>query len=162
MIRQASVATVGDHAVVLGARYFRAPGGACTGRFLSDCHRGRARCVARYPAPREGVPQACTPGRDHVTGVRVANRQSGADEELDADLVVDSMGRGSRTPTFLERLGYERPVENSPTPPLSAAKVADLYTHSCIRTSRSHHSPTGQRVARWGDPRALDPTCPYR
>jgi hypothetical protein len=38
----------------------------------------------------------CTPGRDHITGVRIANRQSGAEEVLDADLVVDAMGRGSR------------------------------------------------------------------
>jgi 2-polyprenyl-6-methoxyphenol hydroxylase-like FAD-dependent oxidoreductase len=54
----------------------------------------------------------CTPGRDHITGVRIANRQSGAEEELDADLVVDATGRGSRTPAFLEKLGYERPVED--------------------------------------------------
>jgi hypothetical protein len=29
---------------------------------------------------------------------------------LDAELMVDAMGRGARTPTFLESLGYGRPV----------------------------------------------------
>jgi 2-polyprenyl-6-methoxyphenol hydroxylase-like FAD-dependent oxidoreductase len=43
---------------------------------------------------------------DHrtVTGVRL---QDG--EELTADLVVDCTGRGSRTPVWLEELGYQRP-----------------------------------------------------
>ena len=29
-----------------------------------------------------------------------------------ADLVVDATGRGSRTPAFLESLGYDRPIED--------------------------------------------------
>lgn len=46
-----------------------------------------------------------------VTGVRVARRDSGAVTGLRADLVVDAMGRGARTPAFLEALGYGRPPE---------------------------------------------------
>lgn len=48
---------------------------------------------------------------DHrrVTGVRV---QTGDDEQvLDADLVVDATGRGSRTPVWLEEFGYARVEE---------------------------------------------------
>jgi len=30
--------------------------------------------------------------------------------ELDADLVVDAMGRSARAPAFLDSLGYGRPV----------------------------------------------------
>jgi hypothetical protein len=41
---------------------------------------------------------------------RVVNRDTGAERELDADLVVDAMGRSARTPAFLDSLGYGRPV----------------------------------------------------
>jgi 2-polyprenyl-6-methoxyphenol hydroxylase-like FAD-dependent oxidoreductase len=49
---------------------------------------------------------------DRVTGVRVVNHESGAEQELTADVVVDAMGRGAHTPAFLESLGYGRPVED--------------------------------------------------
>jgi hypothetical protein len=43
-------------------------------------------------------------------GARVRRRVDGSAEEvLDADLVVDATGRGSRTPAWLEALGYPRP-----------------------------------------------------
>jgi 2-polyprenyl-6-methoxyphenol hydroxylase-like FAD-dependent oxidoreductase len=51
------------------------------------------------------------PSRDRVTGARVRARADGTERVLRADLVVDAMGRGARTPAFLERLGYGRPVE---------------------------------------------------
>ncbi len=50
--------------------------------------------------------------KDHsrVTGVRVIRRQTGIVEEiLSANLVVDASGRGSRTPAWLESMGYARP-----------------------------------------------------
>lgn len=49
--------------------------------------------------------------RARVAGVRVANRDGGQ-MKLTAELVVDATGRGSRTPLFLEKLGYCRPPEN--------------------------------------------------
>jgi 2-polyprenyl-6-methoxyphenol hydroxylase-like FAD-dependent oxidoreductase len=54
-------------------------------------------------------PIAATP--DRVTGVRLVDRATGDDTPLNADLVVDAMGRAARTPAFLERLGYGRPAE---------------------------------------------------
>jgi 2-polyprenyl-6-methoxyphenol hydroxylase-like FAD-dependent oxidoreductase len=49
---------------------------------------------------------------DQVTGVRLMNRQGDdAEETMTADLVVDAGGRGSRSPTWLEELGYDRPAE---------------------------------------------------
>ncbi|MEU4425710.1 FAD-dependent monooxygenase [Actinoplanes sp. NPDC024001] len=49
---------------------------------------------------------------DRVTGVRVVSRRPGsAEEHLGADLVVDAMGRGARTPAWLDKLGYPRPTE---------------------------------------------------
>ena len=53
-------------------------------------------------------PIAPTPQR--VTGARIVNRDNGTEQQLDADLVVDAMGRGARALAFLEDLGYERPV----------------------------------------------------
>jgi 2-polyprenyl-6-methoxyphenol hydroxylase-like FAD-dependent oxidoreductase len=53
-----------------------------------------------------------TADRERVTGVRTVNRGSGAEGTLTADLVVDATGRGSRTPVFLEELGYGRPSED--------------------------------------------------
>jgi 2-polyprenyl-6-methoxyphenol hydroxylase-like FAD-dependent oxidoreductase len=51
-----------------------------------------------------------TPGGRRITGVRVLRRADGSAEEvLGADLVVDASGRGSRTPVWLEALGYPRP-----------------------------------------------------
>jgi hypothetical protein len=45
-----------------------------------------------------------------VTGVRLIRRQAGsAAEIMGADLVVDASGRGSRTPAWLESLGYTPP-----------------------------------------------------
>jgi len=59
-------------------------------------------------------PIAPTPHR--VTGADIVNRDTGAQQQLDADLLVDAMGRGARSPAFLDGLGYGRPVaERSPT-----------------------------------------------
>ncbi|MBE1551404.1 2-polyprenyl-6-methoxyphenol hydroxylase-like FAD-dependent oxidoreductase [Mycobacterium sp. OAS707] len=59
------------------------------------------------------VDLASTPESDRVTGVRI-RRHSGDDEQLlAADLVADATGRGSRTPVFLEGMGYGRPKEDS-------------------------------------------------
>jgi 2-polyprenyl-6-methoxyphenol hydroxylase-like FAD-dependent oxidoreductase len=66
--------------------------------------------------------------RDRVVGVRVRPRAEGAGEELlDADLVVDATGRGSRTPTWLTELGYDRPPEEK-------VKVGLAYTTRHYRT----------------------------
>ncbi|MER6621969.1 FAD-dependent oxidoreductase [Streptomyces sp. NPDC000931] len=48
----------------------------------------------------------------NVTGVRVQGHDAGSTERtLTADLVVDATGRASRTPVWLEELGYGRPEE---------------------------------------------------
>ncbi|MEU8261624.1 FAD-dependent oxidoreductase [Micromonospora sp. NPDC048999] len=51
-------------------------------------------------------------GGRRITGVRIAPTDGGAGETLDADLVVDATGRGSRTPVWLAELGYARPPED--------------------------------------------------
>lgn len=59
------------------------------------------------------APVADAPHR--VTGVRVVNRKTGAATVLNAQLVVDAMGRGGSTPAFLDSLGYSRPAEQCST-----------------------------------------------
>jgi 2-polyprenyl-6-methoxyphenol hydroxylase-like FAD-dependent oxidoreductase len=61
------------------------------------------------------VSLAATADRSRVTGVVVVDRDGPDDDStktLTADLVVDATGRGSRTPLFLEQLGYHRPEED--------------------------------------------------
>jgi 2-polyprenyl-6-methoxyphenol hydroxylase-like FAD-dependent oxidoreductase len=66
--------------------------------------------------------------RDRIVGARVQARSGDpAPEELAADLVVDATGRGSRTPAWLEELGYERPEEER-------VKVGLAYTTCHYRT----------------------------
>lgn len=52
-----------------------------------------------------------TQDRTRVTGVRVHCQDDGTEGVLTADLVVDATGRGSRTPVWLEELGYPRVQE---------------------------------------------------
>lgn len=47
-----------------------------------------------------------------VAGVRIVEREGGAERELTADLVVDATGRGGRTTRWLTDLGYEPPGED--------------------------------------------------
>lgn len=69
-----------------------------------------------------------TPDRACVVGVRVQQRAQGSVAEvLDADVVVDATGRGSRTPVWLEELGYHRPEEER-------VKVGLAYTTRHYRT----------------------------
>jgi 2-polyprenyl-6-methoxyphenol hydroxylase-like FAD-dependent oxidoreductase len=81
--------------------------------FLEDHVRRRVRAVPNVEL-MEGhdlVELTSTLDRTRVTGVLVCAHNGGEKRAIEADLVVDATGRGSRTPAFLERLGYERPVE---------------------------------------------------
>jgi 2-polyprenyl-6-methoxyphenol hydroxylase-like FAD-dependent oxidoreductase len=70
------------------------------------------------------------PGQGRVTGVRV--KGPGGEETLTCDLVVDTAGRGTRAPRWLEALGYGRPEEE-------AVGVDLAYT------SRLYQVPPGRR-----------------
>jgi len=62
-----------------------------------------------------------------VTGARVVRRLDGsAEQTLTADLVVDATGRGSRTPAWLEMLGY-------PRPPLDRVEIGIGYASRTYR-----------------------------
>lgn len=87
----------------------------CASRpFLEGAVRARVRAL-----PNVSLVERCdivglttTLDQRRVTGARVLRRADGSAEEvLGADLVVDATGRGSRTPVWLEELGYQRPEE---------------------------------------------------
>ncbi|NUR28000.1 MAG: FAD-dependent oxidoreductase [Catenulispora sp.] len=53
-----------------------------------------------------------TADNSRIVAVRVQPHDGSGDERtIEADLIVDATGRGSRTPAWLEELGYERPAE---------------------------------------------------
>jgi 2-polyprenyl-6-methoxyphenol hydroxylase-like FAD-dependent oxidoreductase len=52
-----------------------------------------------------------TADNSRITGARVQARNSDTERVIEADLVVDATGRGSRTPVWLEQLGYDKPPE---------------------------------------------------
>ncbi|MFD8480399.1 NAD(P)/FAD-dependent oxidoreductase [Kitasatospora sp. NPDC059673] len=61
---------------------------------------------------REATAPLTTSDRTRVTGVRTARPGApGSTEDIDADLVVDAMGRAGRGATWLATLGYEKPAE---------------------------------------------------
>lgn len=75
-----------------------------------------------------------TPDKGRVTGVRLIRRKAGsAEESLTADLTLDASGRGSRSPAWLEALGYARPPEE-------VVKIGVTYT-SCEYRRRPEHIP---------------------
>jgi 2-polyprenyl-6-methoxyphenol hydroxylase-like FAD-dependent oxidoreductase len=99
-----------------GHRLRQAPTGlvlVCASRpFLEGRVRARVRAVPNvaFLDRCDVVGLATTPDGRRVTGPRVLRRADGsADEVLAADLVVDATGRGSRTPIWLDALGYPRP-----------------------------------------------------
>jgi 2-polyprenyl-6-methoxyphenol hydroxylase-like FAD-dependent oxidoreductase len=82
--------------------------------FLEWNVRKRVRAISNVTLleGHDVVGLTATPARDRVTGARVVNRDITQETTLTADLVVDATGRGSRTPNFLEELGYGRPPED--------------------------------------------------
>jgi 2-polyprenyl-6-methoxyphenol hydroxylase-like FAD-dependent oxidoreductase len=74
---------------------------------------------------------------DAVTGVRVTNRDTDHSTILDADLVVDALGRASRTPEFLQCNGFS-------APPVKHAAATWAYSSQLMNIPDGH---IGQRMA---------------
>lgn len=83
---------------------------------------------------------ATTPDHSRVTGARVV-RQGGdlTEQVLEADLVVDCTGRGSRMGVWLEELGYRRPAEDK-------VKIGLAYTTRHFQL-RPESDPLGDLLA---------------
>ncbi len=61
----------------------------------------------------DGVKPRFDTTRGRVTGLVVRSRDRDVEDTLDADLVVDASGRGSRSPKWLEELGCGQPEDVS-------------------------------------------------
>lgn len=88
-----------------------------------------------------------------VVGAQVADRCGQTHRGLHADLVVDAMGRGARTPAFLEKLGYGRPEEDSIAMQLVySSRLFQIPTpappEKLFLTSPEPGRPTGMAVAK--------------
>lgn len=89
------------------------PGLAPTRPFLESYVRSRVLAIPNIDL-RDGtdiVGLAAAEDGSRITGARIQSRTGDAEVTVDADLVVDATGRGSRTPRWLRELGYEPPVE---------------------------------------------------
>lgn len=78
---------------------------------LEGLVRARVRALANVSVldDRDVAGLFAAPDRRRVVGVRV-RAEDNVEELLESDLVVDCTGRGSRTPVWLEELGYARPA----------------------------------------------------
>ena len=82
---------------------------------LEDRVRARVRSLGnvRFAPPCDIVGLRLADDGRRVSGVEVLRRaDASARETIEAELVVDATGRGSRTPKWLEALGFERPEED--------------------------------------------------
>jgi len=111
---------LGDAQLVFGGhRLARANSGlvavSASRPLLEDQVRARVRTlpgIAFAPAS-DAVGLRSSPQQRRITGIRLLRRADGsAAETLDADLVVDATGRGTRSPVWLEALGFDRPDED--------------------------------------------------
>ena len=81
---------------------------------LEGIARERVRSLnnVRFAEACDACGLTTTPDRSRVTGVRLRSRTGrGAERAVEADLVVDATGRGSRSPRWLAALGYPVPSE---------------------------------------------------
>jgi 2-polyprenyl-6-methoxyphenol hydroxylase-like FAD-dependent oxidoreductase len=81
--------------------------------------------------------------------VRVLPRPAGAEETLDADLVVDATGRGGRSAAWLAAIGYDQPPEDQLTIHLKYAtrhlrlRPGALPGHKFVAVGAEPGRPTG-------------------
>jgi 2-polyprenyl-6-methoxyphenol hydroxylase-like FAD-dependent oxidoreductase len=107
-------------------------------------HRVRALPGVRFAPPSDIVGLSATPDAHRVAGAKILRRADGsAEETVDADLVIDATGRGSRTPVA------------------GSARLRASARRPGINRPRLHHTPVSTQTgrSRWrpGDPARTDP-----
>lgn len=105
----------GGHRMVRSGQVPDAPRVLSPSRPMLEWHvRQRVRALpgVTFAEGHDVVSLTATPDNRQITGVRVMDRAGDRAKTLAADLVIDATGRGSRTPVFLEQLGYPRPAED--------------------------------------------------
>lgn len=102
-------------------------------------------------------------GTSAVRGLQVSRRDRGVQETLPADLVVDATGRGSRTPRWLDALGFPSPDEERVEVGVGYAtriyerdpNEADTKRWSLITPTPPHEKRGGGAVSIEGDRRLV-------
>jgi 2-polyprenyl-6-methoxyphenol hydroxylase-like FAD-dependent oxidoreductase len=106
----------GRHQLVRSGTAPHAPASVSASRPVLEWNvRRRVTAIANvmFLEGHDVVGLTATPDRERITGVSAVRRdRSRRKVTLSADLVVDATGRGSRTPLFLDELGYGRPAED--------------------------------------------------
>jgi 2-polyprenyl-6-methoxyphenol hydroxylase-like FAD-dependent oxidoreductase len=117
----------------LGGWQTACPGRELPGLFLSRAllewrldERVRSHPGVRLRESTEATKLLVTAEGKHVRGASIRDLESGRREELDADLVVEASGRGSRLPRWLEDLGF-------PSPPCSEIRLPIKYVTRTFR-----------------------------
>jgi 2-polyprenyl-6-methoxyphenol hydroxylase-like FAD-dependent oxidoreductase len=117
--------------------------------FLETHVRRRVRAIANVLVlDGHDVVEAVADTPDRVIGVRVIHRETGHATVVNAQLVVDAMGRGAFTPAFLDNLGYGRPAEQrSKTRVVYASQLMrippGMVTEKLTLVVPSEKQPTG-------------------
>ncbi|BBZ52295.1 FAD-dependent oxidoreductase [Mycobacterium heidelbergense] len=128
--------SVGGHQAVRSGRAPNSPVIWFPSRPLLEwnvCRRTKAIPNVMFLEGHDLVGLTATADRGRVTGVSVTDRAADRRKTLTADLVVDATGRGSRTPVFLEELGYGRPPEDELTVQLAYACQLLRITPGAVR-----------------------------
>ena len=116
---------------------------------LEDRIRARVRALAtvRFAPPCDVAGLRASPDGRRVVGVRVLRRaDASAGETIDADLVVDATGRGSRTPRWLASLGFEPPEEERVRVDVGYATRRYRLPADALRGDLAYvHGPTPER-----------------
>lgn len=95
------------------------------------CRRVLALPNVQYRWGHDAIALHTNADRTRVTGVTVRPTPADGSEELiEADLIIDASGRGSRSPAWLESLGYGRPAETSVT--IGFAYTTRLYWQNSV------------------------------
>ena len=104
--------------------------------------RSRVTALPNVTLQRRGVDEPVFDGH-RVTGVRIADG-----EVVDADLVIDSTGRGTRLPAWLAQWGFEKPREDSVAVGIGYAThrltiPEDLVREKVVVAGASREQPLG-------------------
>jgi 2-polyprenyl-6-methoxyphenol hydroxylase-like FAD-dependent oxidoreductase len=86
-----------------------------------------------------------TPNPQRVTGAHIVDRDGGAPQMLEADLVIDVMGRSARTPAFLDALGYGRPTAERSTASANYASLVMRIPPGILREKMTFVVPEPKR-----------------
>jgi 2-polyprenyl-6-methoxyphenol hydroxylase-like FAD-dependent oxidoreductase len=103
---------------------------SATRPFIEDLVRRRVRAIPNvtFVTNHDVAQLTASAGGDRITGARIVDRANQDTSDVGAVLVVDAMGRGSRTPVMLGHLGF-------PAAPEERVTIDVVYRTQRLRVS---------------------------